>query len=73
MNDFRLWLVATAGSLFLQVIEPVQMTLPDDPPGTMLVKMLISILGGIISTVAYKGLALLFRKTRQQPDGIEKP
>jgi hypothetical protein len=59
MNELKVLGVATLGGLFLQSMEPLPDVVPTDTPQGMLMRMLISVAGGIISTVAYQLVQLV--------------
>jgi hypothetical protein len=68
MSYLKVFLVATSGSLFLQAIEPGQVFSSGESPRNMVLRMLITVAGGVISTLAYKGLAWIKRAIVRKVD-----
>jgi hypothetical protein len=56
MELIKTFIVATTGGVFLQSIQPVPLGIPGEAPSDMLIRMLISVAGGILSTLAFRFL-----------------
>lgn len=56
MNELKFFVIATTGGVFLQTMDPLPSMVSGQSPGDLLVRMGISIVGGIISTLAYRAI-----------------
>ena len=63
MNELKVFMVASSGSMVTQMAQG-DLPMVGDGMGELLVKTLISVVGGIISTLAYK---LIYDKMGDRP------
>lgn len=71
MNELKIFVIATTGGVFLQTMDPLPSMVSGQSPGDLLVRMGISIVGGIISTLAYRAIQHIpWRKRRREKKQI---